>query len=163
MCAYLEGDPASWTAGQATRNHRMNVFMQALQQLGSLTQVFSHTDFPETTVIRWRRDHPKFADAINTFITDTRITRIEEAMYRIATSTDPKMANAAVRAQETLLKAYDRPRFGDHLTTESTQTVNHLVQVVHTVRDGIKARQQEALQRLKTIDAEPEALPSTEE
>jgi hypothetical protein len=155
--AYIDGDPTTWTAGQKTRHAKMCDFMDKLESLGSLTQVYALTKHSETTIHRWRTDYPKFAAAVDLFLTQTRLVRLEEAMYTIAMSTDPKMATAAVKAQEFLMRAYDRPKFGDQMKVESTQTVNHMVQVVHSVRDTMREEQQAKLASLqaRTITVEP--------
>lgn len=149
-CAYISDDPTSWTPGQTTRNHRMNVFMDALQTYGSLTQVFQHTEFSEATIHDWRHKYPRFAEAVNLFLTHTRVHRVEENMYRIATSDDPKSATAAVKAGEILLKAYDPERFTERIKQETTVTVNHQVQVI----EGFREKQRAALNGIKTIDQE---------
>lgn len=147
------GDPANWTPAQRTRNERMSLFLRELQKEGSLSRAYESSGVPEPTVHRWRGEYPPFGEAVTKFVTRTRMQKLEESMYRIALSEDPKMANAAVRAGEFLMKAWDRPQYGDHQRIEQTQTVNHIVQVVHTVRDDIRAKQQEALRRIRTIDA----------
>ncbi|UQN10841.1 hypothetical protein [Deinococcus sp. QL22] len=152
---FLPEEPPKWTPGQRTRNERMSAFLRALGREGSIARACETTSVDESTVWRWRDRHPTFGEAVNTFMTRTRQQRIEESMFRIATSTDPKQANAAVRAGELMLRALDRTQYGQHLEVKSTQTVNHMVQVVHTVRDDLRARQLARLSQLKTIDALP--------
>lgn len=143
------------TPGEISRQQLKRRAIDALKEHGTLKAAAAAADVAPSTIYRWRDNDPQFAAEVDEFLHVTMVEELEASMYRIATSTDPKMANAAVRAGELLLKAENRDKYGDHQKIESTQTVNHLVQVVHTVRDGIKARQHEALQRLKTIDAEP--------
>jgi len=158
--AYINDDPTTWTPGQTTRNHRMNAFMAALQTHGSLTQVFQHTEYSEATTHEWRHKYPRFADAVNQFLTQTRVHRVEENLYRIATGTDPKSANAAVKAGEILLKAYDPDRFTERIKQETTLTVNGMVQHVHSSREQLLQAQQDALRALQAPAAPPAAAGS---
>ena len=101
------------------------------------------------------------------FLTRTQQAMIEDNMFRIATSTDPKMANAAVKAGEFYLRALDRDQYTERQVIEQTVTLNEQVQVINKVRDQIwaerdakineiRAKQAEFLQQgHRTIDSEP--------
>lgn len=155
---YLPGDPETWTPGMVDRHARMLQFMDALRQLGTYTDACRATDIDNATVWRWRNDYPAFRDAVTTFMTRDRQVAIEDNMYRIATSTDPKTANATVKAGELYLKALDRDKWGDKLTTDTTITINTQVQHVIEVREKLRAAQSEKLHRIRTLDEvkEPE-------
>ncbi|WP_019587576.1 hypothetical protein [Deinococcus apachensis] len=83
------------------------------------------------------------------FVEGVREQRLVESLYRIATSEDPKMANAAAKAGEFLLKAWNREKWGDRQKIETTQTVNHMVQISLDVRDTFRAEQQAKLEALR--------------
>lgn len=148
--------------GEIKRMELKRRALEGLREHGTISHAASAAGVSVMTIWNWRKDDPEFARQVTEFLHVDQVDELHQSMYNIATNPTDKTASAAVRAGEFLLKSLDRDTYGDHQRIESTQTVNHLVQVVHTVRDGIKARQQEALQRLKTIDAEPEAQPSTE-
>jgi len=160
--------PFNWTPAQKTRSKRKAAFLRALHDEGSITKACKASGVPLSTVHRWRGAYPAFAKAVDTYITTVREQVLEDNLFRIAGSTDPKTATAAVKANELLLKAYNRPRWGDHLRTETTVTINQQVQVIHEVRDRMRAQQSEALARLqtRTIDmplSEPDTRPALEE
>ncbi|GGK25776.1 hypothetical protein GCM10008955_19380 [Deinococcus malanensis] len=152
----LPGDPADWTPAQKTRHERMCAFLRALQDEGMLLAACTASGVNITTVWRWREQYPVFEEAVTRFMNQTRVAKLEENMYRIANSTDPKMAMASVRANEFLMKAWDRPQYGDFQKVETTQTVNHMVQVVNADRDRHRNLQQQKLRQLRerTIDAD---------
>lgn len=155
----LPGDPGQWTPAEKKRHKRMAAFLQALQEEGMIRPACLSSGVDATTIWRWREHYPAFEAAVTKFMTRTRIQTLEENMYRIANSTDPKMAMAAVRANEFLLRAWDRDTYDQAQRIEQTTTVNHMVKVVHEVRDGHRERQAARLARLKTIDAEVKPLP----
>lgn len=149
--------------GELKRRELKRRAIEGLRSEGTINGAAAAADVPPSTIYRWRKADPEFDAAVTEFLHVDMVDTLEASAFRIATSTDPKMANAAVRAQELLLKAYDPDRFTERHKIESTQTVNHMVQVVHTVRENHRAAQVQALQRLKTLDAEPRpALPEGE-
>lgn len=151
----LPGDPSTWTPAQRTRNERMAQYLRTLRSEGTLTAACTVTGISQPTVWRWREEFPAFGNAVTQFLTRDRQLLIEENMFRIATSTDPKTANAAVKAGEIYLKALDPDRYADRQKIEQTVTINHQVQVVHEVRERLRAAQAEKLQRLQIVDALP--------
>jgi hypothetical protein len=153
--AYIPGDPDTWTPGQHSRNDKMVRYFEALREEGTLSDACKRLNVDQATVWRWRNEYPEFQADVTTFLSRDRQALLEDNLYRIATSNDPRMASATVKALEFYLKALDRPTYGDQTKVETTQTVNHMVQVVHTVRDDLRARQLERLSQLKTIDALP--------
>lgn len=155
----LPGDPGQWTPAEKRRHDRMAAFLRALQEEGMIRPACATCGVDTATVWRWREQYPAFEAAVTQFMTRTRVQTLEENMYRIANSTDPKMAMAAVRANEFLLRAWDRDTYDQAQRIEQTTTVNHMVQVIHEVRDSHRERQAERLKRLRTIDAEVKPLP----
>ena len=159
----------SMKPGELKRRELKRRVLEALRENGTLTHAAAAVDMPPSTIYRWRKADPEFDAAVTEFLHVDMVDTLEQSAFRIATSTDPKMASAAVKAQEMLLKAYDRDRFGDHQRIEQTTTINHMVQVVHEVRDTHRERQAERLRRLRTLDAEPppnvksDILPPSEE
>ncbi|GHF65271.1 hypothetical protein HNQ07_004701 [Deinococcus metalli] len=149
------GDPATWTPAQRTRNERMAQYLRALRAEGTLTAACTATGISQPTVWRWREEFTAFGDAVTQFLTRDRQSLIEENLFRIATSTDPKMANAAVKAGEIYLKALDPDRYADRQKIEQTITINSQVQVIHEAREKHRIAQQEKLRQIRTIDALP--------
>ena len=155
----LPGDPSQWTPAERTRHERMAAFLRALQEEGMVVPACKASGVDRATVWRWREQYPAFEAAVTQFMTRTRVEVLEANMYRIACSEDPKMSMAAVRANEFLLKSWARDTYDQAQRIEQTTTVNHMVQVVHEVRDSHRERQTERLQRLRTINAEVKPLP----
>lgn len=93
---------------------------------------------------RWRDEHEAFTNAYD-IASQQRLLAVEDNIFRIAPSTDPRMANATV-------KAWNPDRYTERLKTENTITINAQVQHVHSIRDQLRERQQERLQALHTID-----------
>lgn len=135
------GDPSTWTPAERTRNERMAGFLRALQTEGMINPACKASGVSVATQWRWREEYPAFAAAVTKFLKQTRIAQLEDNMYRIANSTDPKMAMAAVRANEFLMKAWDREQYQENIRIEGTQTVNHMVQMIHSVRDSMREKQ----------------------
>ncbi|UWX65042.1 hypothetical protein [Deinococcus rubellus] len=102
----------------------------------------------DTTVWRWRKEYPAFDTAVLNFTEGVREQRVIESLYKIATSEDPKMANAAAKAGAFLLQAWNRPKYSPHLKIEQTVSVHQQVQVALDVRDQIRAVQAERLSRI---------------
>ena len=150
LTTLLPGDPSTWTPAERTRNERMAAFLRELHVQGILQDAATAAGVDQATVWRWREQYPAFREAVTKFLTRTRQAMIEDNMFRIATSTDPKMANAAVKAGEFYLRALDRDQYTERQVIEQSVTVNQQVQVILTTRDRLRAEQ---AQRLKTIDA----------
>lgn len=130
-------------------------FLTALREHGTITHAAAAAGVNRATAWRWEQDDADFAAEVRRWMHTDQVSELHESLYKIATSNDPRMATASVKAGEFLLKALDRNIYGDMTKIESTQTVNHLVQVVHTVRDDHRAKQLGRLNQLKTIDALP--------
>lgn len=152
---FYPGDPAEWTPAQRARNERMAEFLRHLQIEGMINRASKTSRVSVATLWRWRDEYPAFNDAVVKFMTRTRILQLEENMYRIANSEDPKMAMAAVRANEFLMRAWDREQYGEFKRVDQTVTVNHIVQLSHDARQAIQERQAEKLRQLRTIDVQP--------
>ena len=148
---FLPGDPSQWSPAERTRHERMAAFLRALQEEGMVTPACKVSGVDQATVWRWREQYPAFSQAVTRFMTRTRVQVLEENMYRIACSDDPKVANAAVRANEFLLRSWDRDTYDQAQRIEQTVTINQQVQVVHEVRERNRQRQAE---RLRTIEAD---------
>ncbi|GGO28533.1 hypothetical protein [Deinococcus humi] len=151
---FYPGDPAKWTPAQRSRNERMASFLQHLQSEGMINPASKASGVSVATIWRWRDEYPAFNDAVVKFMTRTRMLTLEENLYRIANSTDPKMAMAAVRANEFLMRAWDREQYGEFKRVDQTVTVNHIVQLSHDARQAIQERQAQKLQQLRTIDVQ---------
>jgi len=147
----LGGEPGSWTPAQRSRNDRMAHFLRVLAEEGIYLTACGVSGVPHSTVHRWREDHELFAKAYDLAL-QQRLSAVEDNMFRIARSTDPKTANATVKAGELLLRTWNPERYTERIKNETTITVNAQVQHVHTIRDQLRERQQERLQTLRTID-----------
>lgn len=147
-----EGNAGALTPAALIRRDRKARFLELLQEEGHITQAATRLGVSPSTVYRWRVQDEAFNAEVAEWITEEMETVVATNMFRIATSTDPKMANATVKAGEFMLKSLNREVYGDQLKQESTVTINHQVQVVHEVRDRLRAAQTEKLQRLITID-----------
>ena len=143
------------TPGQVKRQALKRLAVDALREHGTLTHAAAAAGVAPSTIYRWRDSDPKFARQVAEFLHVSYIEELERSMFSIATSNDPKMANAAVRAGEFLLKAEHRQKYGDHQQIEQTININHTVQVALEARDRLQAQQQARLQALRTIDALP--------
>lgn len=137
----MPGEPGTWTPAERTRNERMSAFLRALQTEGMILAACKASGVSDATVWRWREEYPAFAEAVTTFLKQKRVLVLEENLYRIAGSTDPKMATAVVNANIFLLRAWGPEAYQEKLRVESTQTVNHMVQQVHSVRDTMREEQ----------------------
>ncbi|WP_156039211.1 hypothetical protein [Deinococcus marmoris] len=153
--AFCPGDPADWTPAQRSRNERMTSFLQHLQSEGMINPASKSSGVSLATIWRWRDEYPAFNDAVIKFMTRTRMLKLEENMYRIANNDDPKVAMAAVRANEFLMRSWDREQYGEFRKVEQTVNINHIVQISHDARQAIQERQAEKLQALRTIDVQP--------
>ena len=129
--------------------------IEGLREHGTIGHAAAAAGVSPSTIYRWRDADPEFNAEVLEFMHVDQVDQLHQSMYAIATSTDPKMASAAVKAGEFLLKSLDRDTYGDHIKQETTTTINHMVQVVHEVRDTHRERQAERLRRLRTLDAEP--------
>ena len=133
------------TPGQVKREEIKARFLAALKQHGTLSAACQVAGTARATIYRWRDEDPVFAAQVHQWMHVDMEAELVESLFRIATSTDPKMANAAVRAGEVLLKA-DRPeKYGDRLQIEQQVTVNVAVQTV----DAFMQRQRAAMQQLE--------------
>lgn len=138
--------------GEIKRAELKRRAIDALREHGTIGHAAAAAGVSPRTIYTWRDADPAFNAAVTEFLHVDLVDTLVASAYKIATSDDPKIANAAVRAQEMLLKAYDPDTFTERQRIEQTVTVNQQVQIVHTVRDTLRAQQ---AQRLKTIDAEP--------
>lgn len=129
-------------------------FLTALREHGTISHAAAAAGVNRVTAWRWEQDDPDFAAEVRQWMHTDQVSELHESLYKIATANDPKMATASVKAGEFLLKALDRPTYGDHLKQETTLNINESVQVIHTVRAALSVRQVEKLQQLRTIDAE---------
>lgn len=154
LTTLLPGDPSTWTPAERTRNERMAAFLRELHTQGILQDAATAAGVDQATVWRWREQYPAFGDAVTRFLTRTRQAMIEDNMFRIATSSDPKMANAAVKAGEFYLRALDRDQYTERQVIEQTVTVNQQVQLINQARDRLRAERQARVAQLGIIDAE---------
>lgn len=150
------GHTRTWTPAQRQRSRRKAAFLRALHEHGSLAAACLASGIHDTTVWRWRKQYPAFDQAVVNFTEGVREQRLVESMYRIATSEDPKMANAAAKAGEFLLKSWNREKYADFKKVEQTVSIHQTVQAIHEVRDQFRERQAEKLKALRTIDVLPE-------
>ncbi len=149
------GNVRTWTPAQRRRSRRKAAFLRALHEHGSIAAACLASGVHDATVWRWRKEYPAFDKAVMNFIEGVREQRLVESMYRIATSEDPKMANAAAKAGEFLLRSWNREKFGQFQKVEQSITVHQQVQVAVEVRDRMRAAQQEKLRQIRerTINA----------
>lgn len=149
---------APLTLAQQNRAAKKSAFLQGLREDGTLGATCRQTGLSESTIYRWRRDDPEFNQACEDWLHVELEDELHQSMYRIATSTDPKMANAAVRAGEFLLKAVNPEQYADRIKVDSTQNINVAVSITHEIRDKYRAEyaaHKAQLQALRTIDATP--------
>ncbi|MFT2720715.1 hypothetical protein ACMT4L_11985 [Deinococcus sp. A31D244] len=144
--------PRTWTPAQRRRSRRKAAFLKALQEHGGITAACLASGVNDATVWRWRKQYPAFDRAVIEFVEGVREQRVVESLYRIATSEDPKTATAAAKAGEFLLKVWNPTKYTEKQRIETTITVNAQVQHVHTVRDTLRAKQQERIRELRTIE-----------
>lgn len=147
------------TPGEIKRRHLKAAALDALREHGTIGHAAAAAGVSPSTIYRWRETDADFNDAVTEWMHVDQVDQLHASMYRIATNDDPKTASAAVKAGEFLLKSLDRERYGDTIKNETTITVNAQVQHVHTIRDQLREKQQERLQALRTIDAEPPTTP----
>ena len=143
------------TPAEKVRRERKTRFLEVLTEEGHITQAAARLGVSPSTVYRWRVLDPTFNDAVADWLTEDMEQVVATNMFRIATSQDPKTANATVKAGEFMLKSLNRLTYGETLKTESTQTIN--VQITTTLdhRDKIRALQDRANAAL-TIDMHQE-------
>lgn len=144
------GNARTWTPAQRQRSRRKAAFLRALHEHGSISAACLASGVHDTTVWRWRKQYPAFDRAVVHFVEGVREQRLVESMYRIATSEDPKMANAAAKAGEFLLRAWNRDKYGQHQKIEQTVSINQQIQVIHEVRAAFHQKQQERLASLRS-------------
>lgn len=143
------GNARAGTPGQRRRSHRKAAFLRSLQEHGSLTAACLASGVHDSTIWRWRQQYPAFDRAVLEFVEGVREQRLVESMYRIATSDDPKMANAATKAGEFLLKAWNREKWGDRQKIDQTVTITQQVQVIHEARERHREQQRAAIAALQ--------------
>jgi hypothetical protein len=141
------------TLAEQNRAKRKADFLEALQTYGTLSATCLRTGTARRTVYDWREQDPTFNAACETWLTHDMEAELVDSIYQIATSNDPKTANAAVKAGEFLLKSLNRERYGDQLKTESTQNINVQISTTTEVRDQFRAQQLKKLTAL-TLDME---------
>lgn len=152
------------TLAQRNRAERKAKFLEALQEHGSLSATCLATGTPRRTVYDWRETDAAFNEVCEAWLTEGMEDALVESLYQRATNPEDKTGE---RAAEFLLKSLNPDRYSERTKIDQTLTINQQVQVVHTVRDEFRARQEERLAQLRgrTIDAEPStpALPSPTE
>lgn len=148
------GHARTWTPAQRQRSRRKAAFLRALQEHGSLGAACLASGVSDVTVWRWRKQYPAFDRAVMDFVEGVREQRLVESLYRMATSDDPKMANAAAKAGEFLLKVWNRDKYMERQKIEQTVTINHQVQVIQAVREQHRTAQQAKMQLIgvRTIE-----------
>ena len=152
------------TLAQQNRAAKKAAFLQGLREDGTLGATCKRTGLSESTIYRWRRDDPEFNQACESWLHVELEDELHQSMYRIATSTDPKMANAAVRAGEFLLKAVNPEQYGEKIKVDSTQSISVAISIGDQVRDQFRAEHaalRAQARALRTIDVLP--LPAVEE
>lgn len=129
-------------------------FLGHLRIAGTISKAAAKTGLSRRTVQRWQNDDTDFAAEVKKWLHEDQADELHDTLFEIAIAgkRDPKMANAAVRAAEFLLKSLDRETYGDQLKTEVNQTVNHIVQMSQEVRDTFRQRQLEKVRQIRTID-----------
>lgn len=152
-----EGEPSlldllllTETPAQKARREQKARFLELLEEEGHITQAAARLGVAPSTVYRWRVQDPEFNDAVSDWLSEGMEEVVATNMFRIATSTDPKIASASVKAGEFMLKSLNRDKYGDQIKQETTVTVNHQVQVI----EGFREKQRAALNGIKTIDQE---------
>lgn len=143
--------PARTTPGELKRQDLKRRVIDGLKEHGTLTHAAATAGISPSTIYRWREQDTDFNSQVTEFLNTDLIDTLVSSMFSIATSADPKTANAAVKAGEVLLKAYDRQRFGDQLKTETTQNINVQISTTTEVRDQLRAAQRA---KLLTLDME---------
>lgn len=148
--------PARTTPGELKRQELKRRVIDGLKEHGTLTHAAAAAGISPSTIYRWREQDTTFNDQVTEFLNIDLIDTLVSSMFSIATSGDPKTANAAVKAGEVLLKAYDRPRFGDQIKQETTITNNQNVTHVIEFRDVMRAEQEAKVRaiRTRTLDME---------
>ncbi|GAA0502754.1 hypothetical protein [Deinococcus depolymerans] len=92
----LGGEPGTWTPAQRSRNNRMAHFLRVLAEEGGCLTACQVAGVPYATVHRWRDEHEAFATAYD-IASQRRLLAVEDNIFRIAQSTDPRMANASYK------------------------------------------------------------------
>lgn len=141
------------TPAEKVRRERKARFLEVLTEEGHITQAAARLGVSPSTVYRWRVQDPTFNDAVADWLTEDMEEVVATNMFRIATSQDPKTANAAVKAGEFMLKSLNRERYGETLKTESTQNINVQISTTTEVREHYRAEQLKKLTAL-TLDME---------
>lgn len=139
------------TPAEKVRRERKARFLEVLTEEGHITQAAARLGVSPSTVYRWRVQDPVFNDAVADWLTEDMEEVVATNMFRIATSQDPKTANAAVKAGEFMLKSLNRDRYGDQIKQETTQNINVQISTTTEVRDAFRAAQRA---KLLTLDME---------
>ncbi len=162
MLTRLAGLGVKPTPGVVKREGLKARVLAALQQHGTLSAAAAAAGVSRATIYNWRDNDPAFAAEVHQWMHEGLEEELVESLYHIATSKDPKMANAAVRANELLLKSVNPDKYSDRVKVDQTLTVNNQVQVIHEVRDTLRTAQATRLQQLRAnvIDADTQSRPS---
>ena len=151
------------TPGEVKRAGLKAKVIAAMRQHGTLSAASLAAGVARSTIYAWRDSDPAFAAEVHQWMHEGMEEELVESLYRIATSSDPKMATAAVKANEILLKSVNPDKYSDRLKVDATTTVNHQVSVIHDVRDQLRERQAARLQQLRGGVVDVQALPTTEQ
>ena len=143
--------------GELKRQDLKRRVVEGLREHGTLTHAAASAGISPSTIYRWRETDAEFNDAVTEFLNVDLVDSLVSSMYSIATSTDPKTANAAVKAGEFLLKGYAREQFGDQLKTEGTINISGQIDIAHQVQQQFRvehAQLRDKAKALRTVDAE---------
>lgn len=154
---------APLTLAQQNRAAKKAAFLQGLREDGTLGATCKRTGLSLSTVYRWRKEDPEFNTSCEEWLHEELVDTLFQSMFQIATSTDPKMANASVRAGEFLLKALNPDVYAERVKIEANVTTHQHVTGVLEVRDRYRAEQDVRLQQIResrTLNMHPvPALP----
>lgn len=140
---------------QLRRQEKKDKAIEALRKHGTLLAAAKLSGVSRSTLYRWREEDPAFEAQVKEWLDEDMEAELHDSMFRIATSEDPRLANAAVRAGEILLKSINPTKYGDKLQVDSTTNINHKVTVIHEQRDHLRTLQAQRIQELRTLDAQP--------
>ena len=149
---------APMTLAQQNRAAKKAAFLLGLREDGTLGATCKRTGLAVSTIYRWRKNDAEFNQNCEDWLHDELEDVLHESMFQIATSTDPKMANASVRAGEFLLKALNPEQYGEKIRVDSTQSISVAISIGDQVRDQFRAEHatlRAQARALRTIDVLP--------
>lgn len=152
----------TWTVQQRLRSKRKAAVLRALLGPESPTRArlmasLDAAGVPYSTHLAWTERYPAYKTAILNGLA-ARETIIVDGFVALASrlndpdKLDPKLATAAVKAGETIIRGDNPDKWAERQKIESTQTVNHIVQMSQEVRDTFRQRQLEKVRQIRTID-----------